>query len=349
MPTGRNSLASRGGWWCPGQMDVTWLDPDHLDPHLLAGAAAVREAVRALDTPQLPSETTTSLTADLRYGWDGDLPHVAAAHDDGRVAAVLSIDLPHWDNTHVGQVNVEVDPIARRRGLGRKLLDIGIERVRAEGRTVVLTEAFDGTPGEKFLETRGFEPASVAIMRRQDPATADWSHLDRLLRDAEAKSADYELIRLSGETPAHMLDDVGRLAESINDAPTDDLEIEDEAFPADRIRKMELAQVARGRRSYRTLARHRPSGELAGHTVVSVEREQPWLAWQLDTAVARDHRGHRLGQLLKIEMLRWMRDEEPQVRSLITWNAESNAHMVGINELLGYTVIGRAVECQRRL
>jgi hypothetical protein len=47
--------------------------------------------------------------------------------------------------------------------------------------------------------------------------------------------------------------------------------------------------------------------------------------------------------------LHWMRDEEPQVRSLITWNAESNDHMVGINELLGYTPIGRGIECQRRL
>jgi GNAT superfamily N-acetyltransferase len=330
-------------------VDVTWLDPDHLDPHLTAGAAAVREAVRALDTPKVPSGTMTSLTADLRYGWDGDLPLMGVAHDEGRVAAVLCIDLPHWDNAHVGQVNVEVDPIARRRGLGRKLFDIGIERVRAEGRNVVLTEAFDGTPGAKFLETMDFEPASIAIMRRQDPATADWSHLDRCYKDAEAKSADYELVPLSGDTPAYMLDDVGHLAESINDAPIDDLDIEDEAFPADRIRKMELAQTARGRRIYRTLVRHRSTGELAGHTLVSVEIEQPWLAWQLDTAVARDHRGHRLGQLLKIAMLRWLRDEEPQLRSLITWNAESNAHMVGINELLGYTVIGRAAEYQRRL
>src|SRR5262245_39829348 len=127
----RNSVASRVRRWCPGHMDVTWLDPDRLDPHLTAGAAAVREAVRALDTPQLPSETTTKLTADVRYGWDGDLPLIGVAHADGRVAAVVWIDLPHWDNNHVGQVNVEVDPIARRRGLGRKLLDIGIERVRA--------------------------------------------------------------------------------------------------------------------------------------------------------------------------------------------------------------------------
>ena len=328
---------------------MTWLDPDDLDPHLAAGGAAVREAVRASDTPHLPPTTLSNFTAMLQHGWDGDLPLAAVAHEGGRVVAYAVVDLPQWDNRHLGAISVEVDPLARRHGIGRILFDAGVERVRSEGRKVVISDSFEGTPGEKFLETMGFERASVAIQRRQDPATVDWPHLDRLYVEAEAKSADYELVRLPGETPAEMLADVGRMAESINDAPTDDLDIEDEAFPADRIRAMELAQAARGRRNYRLLARHRSSGELAGHTVVAVEIEQPWSSWQLDTSVARSHRGHRLGQLLKIAMLHWMRDEEPQVRSLITWNAESNDHMVGINELLGYAPIGRGIECQRRL
>jgi GNAT superfamily N-acetyltransferase len=328
---------------------MTWLDPDDLDPHLAAGGAAVREAVRASDTPHLPPATLSNFTANLQHGWDGDRPLVAVAHEDSRVVAYVMVDLPRWDNEHLGAVSVDVDPLERRRGIGRMLFDAGVERVRSEGRKVVISDAFEGTPGEKFLETMGFERASVAVQRRQDPTTVDWPHLDRLYADVEAKSADYELVRLPGRTPDELLADVGRMAESINDAPTDDLDIEDESFPADRIRAMELAQEARGRRHYRLVARHRLSGELAGHTVVGVEVEQPWVAWQLDTSVARGHRGHRLGQLLKIAMLHWMRDDEPQVRSLITWNAESNAHMVGINELLGYTAIGRGIECQRRL
>jgi len=32
-----------------------------------------------------------------------------------------------------------------------------------------------------------------------------------------------------------------------------------------------------------------------------------------------------------------------------TWNAESNDHMIGINEALGYRVMGRAIEFQRDL
>jgi hypothetical protein len=63
----------------------------------------------------------------------------------------------------------------------------------------------------------------------------------------------------------------------------------------------------------------------------------------------RAHRGHRLGGLLKLDMLRWLADEQPQLETIDTWNAESNGHMIGVNEALGYEVIGRALAFQRRL
>ena len=43
----------------------------------------------------------------------------------------------------------------------------------------------------------------------------------------------------------------------------------------------------------------------------------------------------------------WLRDVEPQLVSIDTWNAESNAHMIGVNEVLGYRVMGREVEYQK--
>jgi GNAT superfamily N-acetyltransferase len=329
-------------------VDVTWLESDAPDPQLTAGIAAVRDAARAYDTPQLPPHPLSNLTANLRHGWDGDRPLIAAAREGNRVVAYLSIELPQWDNRHLGQVEVTVDPLARRRGLGRTLFVTGIERVRADGRPLVTTECFDDTSAVKFLETTGFERASVEVLRTQDPAMVGWAQLDRLYAEAEVESADYELVRIPGQVPAAMLDDVGRLAESINDAPTDDLDMEDEAFPADRIRRMEIVQEASGRRIYRLIVRHRSSGELAGHTALAVEIEQPWLGHQLETTVAQKHRGHRLGLLLKIGMLHWMRDLEAQLRSITTWNAASNAHMVSINEQLGYVPIARGIAWQRR-
>ena len=83
--------------------------------------------------------------------------------------------------------------------------------------------------------------------------------------------------------------------------------------------------------------------------MVGVSVQHPWQAWQLDTSVVRMHRGNRLGLLLKAEMLGWLRESEPQLHRLDTWNAASNAYMIGINEKLGYRVLARTIGWQRHL
>ena len=136
---------------------------------------------------------------------------------------------------------------------------------------------------------------------------------------------------------------------AINDAPIDDLDIEDEAFPAERIRNYEDATINSGHRLYRVIARHRETKELAGHTVVAVDAETPTLAHQHDTAVVRAHRGHRLGLLVKADLMRWLAVAEPQVESIDTWNAESNEKMIEVNERLGYVRVSRQLEFQKRI
>ena len=136
---------------------------------------------------------------------------------------------------------------------------------------------------------------------------------------------------------------------AINDAPTDDLDIEDEVYSPERVRAYEEAQLGRGLRLFRVLARHRGSGALAGHTVVVVDGERPELGEQHDTSVVGAHRGHRLGLLLKSDMNLWLREVQPQLAEVTTWNAESNDHMIGVNEALGYRIVGRQLEFQRAL
>ena len=48
-------------------------------------------------------------------------------------------------------------------------------------------------------------------------------------------------------------------------------------------------------------------------------------------------------------MLRWLREQEPQLREIHTWNATSNSHMIEVNELLGYQVLLSGVEWQLHL
>ena len=332
-------------------MQLTWLDREHLDDRDVAGAVALHEAARLVDSPhQLVGPTVFSYGTFLRNGWDGDPPNAALARDDkGRVVGVLQVTLPHWDNTHLGSVDVTVDPLARRQGIGRRLFEAGVDRVRAEGRRLVLTDCWADSPGVEFAEAMGLERASVGVQRRQDLRALDWPLLDAEYAAAESRAGGYELVRIAGPTPEDMLADVATMTAAINDAPIDDLEIEDEVFTPERIRTFEAAQLAAKDRIYRVIARERETGVLGGHTMVGVDAEHPGYAGQYDTSVLRAHRGHRLGRLLKIAMLQWLADEEPQLRKLDTWNAASNAHMIEVNEMLGYQIVATGIEWQLRL
>ena len=88
---------------------------------------------------------------------------------------------------------------------------------------------------------------------------------------------------------------------------------------------------------------------MAGHTYLAVRPWAPREALQYDTAVAGGHRGHRLGIALKIEMMRWLADTEPQVEVVATWNNADNLPMIKVNEALGYRLSKTFATYQRVL
>lgn len=329
-------------------MELTWLDAQQPDPGDVDGAVAMCDAAYAFDTPDAINPTPGFFIAELQHGWDGDPPSFAVMRDKrNRVVGVLGVSLPHRDNTHLGFLDITVDPAARRQGIGRQLFEAGVDRVRAEGRRLVLTDSYDRPGCVAFALEMGLQRAAQEMQRRQNLVSIDWEHLDRQFELAQQSAAGYELIRLSGPTPDEMLDAVVRMTAAINDAPIDDLEVEDEVFTPERVRSFESGQARFGRRVYRVVAVHRESGELAGHTLVAVVNDRPGFAFQYDTSVVRSHRGHRLGVLLKLDMLRWLGEVEPQLRTLDTWNAASNEHMIEVNELLGYRVQMEAIAWQK--
>ncbi len=331
-------------------MTLTWLDRDNLDTRDVAGAVAVREAARRADTPDWPICSTRAFVANVTYGWDGEPTEAALLRDKtGRPVGLLQIELPNWDNRHLGLLEVQVDPRDRRQGIGRALFEAGVERLRAAGRTMVLAESLDSGPFVAFAASVGLERAQDVVQRRQDLTALDWARLDSAYDEASAHAVGYELVPLAGRVPEVMQAAVAEMTAAINDAPLDALDVEDEVFTPERLRAFEHMHDLLGKRVYRLIARETSTGALAGVTVVTVDSEQPWHAEQYDTSVVRAHRGHRLGMLLKVGMLRWLREQEPQLREITTWNAASNSHMINVNELLRYEVLMSGVEWQRHL
>ncbi len=326
-------------------MEISRIDPDDADA--VAAYVEVRNAVSATDAPWLHPMTAAAVVADLVTGWDGEPDTLYLGIEDGVAVATGMVAISEYDNLHLAWLGAKVHPAHRRRGLGTQMLELMTAEGRALGRTSFGIDAWEDDGFAAFAARHGFESKSTAINRRQVLAQVDHEGLTRRYEAALPCAGDYEIVRRLGPTPDDELDGVAEMSASINDAPTDELDVEDEVYSADRIRGYEQAQVARGRRLYRVLARHRGTGALAGHTVVVVEGDRPTIGEQHDTSVVGSHRGHRLGLLLKADMIRWLREAEPQLETIDTWNAESNHHMVGVNDLIGYRVLGREHEYQR--
>jgi GNAT superfamily N-acetyltransferase len=330
-----------------GPMQIRRFTPDTAGE--VRAALEVVNAASLVDSPWNPPDLLEHLEAELRYGWDGepDVPYLGTV--DGRAVAVGSLNLPERDNVHYAWVSVDVHPDHRRHGYGTAMLEHLLGLARKAGRSTVGMDGWDSEATHGFATRHGFEKKSQAIMRRQRVAEVERADLEKLFDESARAASSYDLVRLFGPTPPELMDRMVELTAAINDAPTDDLDIEDEVFSPERLRAYEDAVLARGNRLYRLLARHQQTGELGGHTVVAVEGARPAIAHQHDTAVARAHRGHRLGLLLKAAMVLWLADVEPQVETVDTWNAESNDHMIGVNERLGYRVVARELQFERRL
>jgi GNAT superfamily N-acetyltransferase len=333
---------------------VQTLTITRLDPGDLAGVQQyvdLANAASAVDCPWEHPRTVHQVAGLLRRGWDGDAPLAFLAHDGaGAPVGVVEVWTTDWDNVELAWLWVLVHPEHRRRGVGSVLLEHAFTTARDLGRTKLGIDGWDSSEAPAaFAAKHGFTWASQAINRRQYLRELDLAEVRRMYDDAAAAARDYELVRIEGRVPEDLLDKVADMVVAINDAPLDELDLEDEVFPPERVRRYEDTQILNGHRLYRLVARHRVTGELAGHTVVVVEDERPTIGEQHDTSVVRAHRGHRLGLLLKAGMLLWLADREPQLETVDTWNTETNDHMIAVNEQLGYRILGRAVQYQRRL
>lgn len=326
-----------------------------LDPSDAATVRAVHEvavAASLADKPADPPPSPRAHAAGLVVAWGGETPRTEVARDgDGRVVGSVTVVLPLEDNRHVALFEGWVHPAARRRGVGRALLGAVREHAARDGRTTLIGDAWDDSPGAAFLAAAGFTKRLTDVRRalfvRRLGADGWEERWAALLAEAEQRSAAYDLHAWAGPAPDDVVEDVAVLQGRMSDAPTDDLDWEDEVWSAERIRRAERRWVLAGMRMHTVVAR-RPGGELAGLTTVFVDPACPDYAEQGDTVVLPEHRGRRLGLRLKLAMLARLRAAEPQIERIDTWNAASNRHMIAVNEAIGCQVLDTGGEWQRR-
>ena len=247
-------------------------------------------------------------------------------------------------------LDLAVHPAHRRRGIGDVLHAEGLRRATRRGRTELLTEVDEPLPdraGRAFALRHGWT-CDLLETRRDLLLPADGDRLAALEADARRASQGYELVTWRDRTPDDLLDDRALLERRMTtDAPHGDLPMEEEQWDGARLREYEAAALARGRTVFSAGAVK--DGRLVAFTDLHVPLASPERANQNGTLVLREHRGHRLGALMKVAVLRELAAALPEVRRITTYNSDSNRPMVAVNEALGFTPAGRLSTWSLRL
>ncbi len=318
------------------------LDLDTADAIAEIGAESMQAAGLEVTTPNGPARLKL-----YQHSSDGT-PFAALwlAREGSKLLGYASAFHPHRENTDSAHLRGAVTVPARRSGVGRALFDAAARHAEAAGRTRLHSGAFEDT-GRAALSALGFKQVHTSAISRLDLHDAPRARWQRVYDEAAVAATDYELLRLAGPTPEERVEDVVALFAAINDAPATDPDADPDRWDAGRVRAYDAAMAARQQTVYRVLARHTGTGAWAGHTVLCVDEFDPSVGHQEDTSVVRAHRGHRLGVLLKADLLRWITEERPELAAAETWNSGENHHMLAVNELLGTRVVARYASMRR--
>lgn len=302
--------------------------------------SASQLADRPDEQPRPESDHVALGRALVAPGGSRDGTHRAALVE-GAVVGALRLLLPRKDNPTLAVLDVAVHPAHRRRGIGTALLDEGVALAVARGRSELISEVDEPVPdtaGRAFAVRHGWT-CDLLETRRDLHLPPDGERLAALEAEAVAASAGYELVTWRDCTPEEYLADRALLERRMTtDAPHGELPVEEEHWDGERVREYEAAHVARGRTVLSAGAVQ--DGRLVAFTDLQVPLGRPERAHQGGTLVLREHRGHRLGALVKAAVLRELAAQLPQVRRISTYNSDSNAPMVAVNEALGFRPAG---------
>jgi GNAT superfamily N-acetyltransferase len=340
-------------------IDEVTIPTDIADP----GAADFIEAIEVGNTVNAIGYGTT----DMNYEPAEEVSHFLNPHEpmtllvarvDGRMAGRGIYETQAGDDADSAWLATQVLPEFRGRGIGTALMEAVESMAASDGKSKALVytpippmdgeqltppTGFGSVPRDhsdsRFLLARGYRLEQV---ERASRLALPLDGLAQRLADAEESSgAEYALHYWVGRTPERWLEGFAHLATRMStDAPSAGLEEPEDVWTVERVIESDDRNARLNpRRRVVAAVEHLPSGAMVGFTVLSVPRQAGRAVDQYATLVLREHRGHRLGMLLKVANLAHLERVAPGHPSVITFNAEENRHMLDVNEAVGFSPI----------
>jgi GNAT superfamily N-acetyltransferase len=246
-----------------------------------------------------------------------------AAEHGGALVGWASAALDCESAERPGTIGISVAPEHRQRGLGGSLFERCDEHLRAIGATKVDTSSEDSLAAHSFLESRGLRHAHTTRISGVVPAEVE----------ATSAPAGVELHPLAELDPAMVFTLDEKVSRDIPNQDLDDLQfeqwLEDYWRHPDVDLEGSVAAVVDGR----------PVS--FSHLFTGPGRR----GMTAMTGTLRPYRGRGLAQLVKRATL--ARAAARGIQLVVTYNDETNAAMLHVNEKLGYVPLGALLGWKR--
>ncbi|MFX0170995.1 MAG: GNAT family N-acetyltransferase [Candidatus Hodarchaeota archaeon] len=251
----------------------------------------------------------------------------------GRLSIYKKSSPAYEANAHIAFGFLYVDQEFRRLGIGTDLLKILVKKVSEEKKTV-----FQGgghlQSAYAFCKAFGGKIAITEEESRLNLADIDWSMIETWKKEGPARAKGVSLERFETVAQDDIEDFCQLSTELLNQVPKEDLEWEANETPETRWlredREKKLGTV------WTTIISREANGTISGLTETFFHPDRVTLLYQGLTGVKEEYRGRGLGKWLKAEMISYVRERFPDVKSIVTDFALTNDPMIAINRSLGF-------------
>ena len=286
---------------------------------------------------------------EARLGW--------VVVDDGAVIGRIGVDIPFEEGSKSAFWLIELLRESWGRGIGSAAYELVERTAREHGRTVLQSWAeHPAAAGPQLTPPTGFgkipEDHVARFFLRHGYAleqvernsafdlTGSFAEVERLLAEAQAASSGYRVVQWFAPTPEEFVPGYAWMKSRMStDAPAAALEFDEQTWDAARIAEHDGRYLTSGRTIQVTAAQHIETGELCAFNELVIGKDRTAASHQEDTLVLKEHRGHKLGTLVKCAGLLSWRDVAPASPRVMTYNAEENRPMLDINEAIGFAPI----------
>ncbi|MBT2514436.1 GNAT family N-acetyltransferase [Arthrobacter sp. ISL-30] len=294
---------------------------------------------------------------------------ILVARVDGNIVGTVDIALPLADNMDLAEFTLDILPEYQGQGVGRQLLEAAEQVARSERRSVILIDT--NHPAASLVAAEagqlvpdsglGFVPLASREVEFARRTGYTLQHIEQFSScslpldselvaslQAEAEEANagrYRLHHWTDRCPEEWLEAVAALENAAGEVVTDDPAAappdgQEMVFDGAILRETEEVAIAQGRRTVVTAVEHIASGPLVGLTTISVLAQRQDVVFQDDTLVLQQHRGNKLGLLIKVANMQRLSEQFPDARVIYTWNAPENRYLLTVNKQLGFTTAG---------